>query len=195
MEIGRSRDCATAEVKLNKNLDYTQGLVVYQEIGRQIRAPGTEAHGVRALVLEAVKRIRSHNASGLPTDEFLAAWVTALDDQDFPLPSFTRVLRRGLQDHLTGEIDGFEAAMRWLSGEVTDRVLARSLGESALSTSELRLHAHHARLSLYRFVRHAGFRGTILGFDEAEQEASMSKRRRKGRSSRISWLRSTPSST
>jgi len=179
METGRNRNCVTAEIKLNKNLDYSQGLVVYQEIARQVRAPGTENHGLQSLLLEALRRITEKaEAAGLPADGILDGWIAALDDQDLPLSSFTRVLKRGIQDHLTGEVEGFQAAMRWLSGEVTDRPLSRSLGESPVSTSELRIHAHHARLCLYKFIRYAGFAGTIVGFDEAEQGIDVEKKKK-----------------
>lgn len=178
MEVGRNNDCVTAEVKLNKNLDYAQGLVVYQEIARQLRAPGQENHGLRAVVLEAVRRIRHEaEAAGLPPEDVLAAWVAALAEQDFALPAFGRVLQRSLQDHLRGADEGFEAGIRWLAGEVTDRSLAKKVDESPITSSEYRIHAHHARLSLYRFIRHAGFRGTIVGFDEAEQGIAVEKKK------------------
>lgn len=178
MELGRQNDCVTAEVKLNKNLDYAQGLVVYQEIARQLRPPQGEGHGLRLVVLEAVRRvIEGAEMAGLPGEDILAGWVATLPEQDFKLPSFGRVLARALQCRANGDLEAFEAGVRWLAGEVTDRSLARTVGESAVSTAELRIHAHNARLSLFQFVRHAGFRGTILGFDEAEQGIAVEKKK------------------
>lgn len=178
-EIGRARDCVTVEVKLNKNLDYAQGLVVYQEIAREVRPPGQDYRGLRPLLLEAVRRQRrAAEDAQLPPDEIVAAWVAGLTEQDFDLPAFGRVMRRGLQDHIDGNPAGFEAAVRWLGGDVTDRSVAKELGESVLPSAEIRVFAHRATLSLYRFIRHAGFRGTIVGFDEAEQGIDAERKKR-----------------
>ncbi len=178
MEIGRAESCVTVEVKLNKKLDFTQGLVLYQEIAQQIRAPGAALRGLRNLVIEAVRRERDQaTAMGFPADDFVRRWVDALDSLDFPSASFGRVMRRGLDDYLTGEMAGFESAMRWLSGDVEDKKLARQVGESALSKSELAIHAHNATLSLYKFVNHTPFRGTIVGYDEAEEGIAVERRK------------------
>ncbi|MFN8517274.1 MAG: BREX system ATP-binding domain-containing protein [Thermomicrobiales bacterium] len=47
MELARSLDCVTAEVALNKDLDFTRSLVVYHEVTREIRTPGTDERGLR----------------------------------------------------------------------------------------------------------------------------------------------------
>lgn len=178
MEIGRSRDCVTIEVKLNKDLDYTQGLAVFQEMARRIRPPGRDTHGIGELVEESVSRVRAKaEEAGFPSDELLLAWINGIAAQDFPLPAFARVLRRALLAYVESDTELFEAGMRWIGGEVRDASLPKRLGESPLSASELRIHAHNARLSLYRFVRYAGFRGTIVGFDEAEQGIEVEKKR------------------
>ncbi len=43
MEIARALECVTAEVTLNKDLDFTKSLIVYREVVRAMRAglPGT----------------------------------------------------------------------------------------------------------------------------------------------------------
>lgn len=178
MEIGRELDCVTAEVQLNKNLDFGQNLIVYQEIAKQLRAPGGDAHGLRVLLLEAVRRVHDNAvAAGMPGDELLAAWAAGLGEKDFASPAFGRVLRVAVDAHRAGDADTFEAATRWLSGEVTEKAIAKTVGESVLATPELKVFAHRARLSLFQFVRHAGYRGTILGFDEAEQSMAVDKRK------------------
>src|SRR5687768_15403794 len=50
MEIARELDCVTIEVALNKNLDFTQSLVIYQEMARQVRPPRSETRGLRNLI-------------------------------------------------------------------------------------------------------------------------------------------------
>jgi P-loop Domain of unknown function (DUF2791) len=178
MEIARERDCVTAEVKLNKKLDYSAGLEVYQEIVRQLRAPNEASHGLRSVIIEAIKLIRARAESkGVPPDVLLDAWVSAISQQDFAFPAFGRVMQRAIRDHLRGEAESFDTCLRWLGGEVTDSVLARAVGQSVIPSSGLRIYAHNARLSLYRFIRNAGFAGTIIGFDEAEQGISTDKKK------------------
>lgn len=178
MEIGRELDCVTAEVPLNKNIDFTQNLVVYQQIALEIRPPGSDTHGLRALITNAVTRVRDEaESAGMPADELLAAWASGLSEKDFALPAFGRVLRNAVDAHRTGDADRFDAAARWVSGEVTDKTLAKMLGETTPSAAEVKVFAHRARLSLFQFVRHAGYRGTILGFDEAEQSMAVDKKK------------------
>lgn len=178
MEIAREHDCVTAEVSLNKNIDFTSGLVVYEEIACQLRAPGDEAKGLRSVLLHAMQRVHDRAASaGMPGDEILEAWGAGLEATTFESPAFGRVLRRAVEAHRTGDTDAFEAAVRWLSGEVTDKGLSRSVGEGVLSAQQLKVHAHKAKLSLFQFVRHAGYRGTVVGFDEAEQSMAVDKKK------------------
>lgn len=178
MEIGRDLDCVTAEVPLNKNIDFTQNLVVYQQFALEVRPPGSDTHGLRALILDAIRRVHDSAVSaGMPAEELLAAWSAGLAEKDFSLPAFGRVLRVAVDAHRSGDADTFDAAARWLSGEVTDKALAKMLGENAPSSAEVKVFAHRARLSLFQFVRHAGYRGTIVGFDEAEQSMAVDKKK------------------
>ena len=178
MEMGRELDCVTAEIALNKNIDFTQNLVVYQELSREVRAPCSETRGLRALVLDAIRRVHDSAVSeGMPAYVLLAAWAAGLREKDFASPAFGRVLRLAVDAHRTGDADIFESAVRWLGGEVTDKALAKVVGESSRSAAELKVFAHRARLSLFQFVRQAGYRGTIVGFDEAEQGMAVDKKR------------------
>jgi hypothetical protein len=178
MEIGRELDCVTAEVALNKNIDFTQNLVVYQEVAREVRPPQSETRGIRALVLDAVRRVQDNAASaGMPVDDLVAAWAAGLAEKDFESPAFGRVLRLAVDAHRIGDTDTFDSATRWLGGEVTEKVIAKAVGENSLSAAELKVFAHRARLSLFQFVRHAGYRGTIVGFDEAEQSMAVDKKK------------------
>lgn len=178
MEIGRETDCVTVEVALNKNIDFTQGLVVYQEIAREMRAPGVETTGLRAVILDAINRVRATAASaGVPPQDVLSAWAIGLTEANFLSVPFSRVLRRAVEAELVGDRETFEAATRWLSGEVLDRTVAGLVGELPPSAAELKVFAHRARLSLFQFVRHAGYAGTIVGFDEAEQSMAVDKKK------------------
>jgi len=72
---------------------------------------------------------------------------------------------------------GFEAACRWLDGEVSDRALAARLEISVVQRAEENLHGRRALLSLFRFVRAAGYHGTVITFDEAEQGLGVDRKK------------------
>ena len=178
MEMGRENDCVTIEVQLNKNLDFTHSLVVYQEIARECRAPGQDRRGIAALIEDAIGRIRRDcESNGAPANDVLRAWADGLPHCDFKSLAFARVLRRAVYAHLEGDATGFEMATRWLGGEVTSSPIAKAVGESAMNSGQIKIHAQNARLSLFQFIRHAKYRGTILGFDEAEQSMAVDRKR------------------
>jgi hypothetical protein len=178
MEIARGEQCVTAEVALSKDIDFTNSLLVYQEITREIRAPGQDAHGLRVLISACVDIVRQRAATaGAPADEVAAAWAGALAEANLELDAFGRVARRTVLSRLQGDEEGFELGCRWLGGDVGDRALAKQLGESVFTVAEQRVFSRRARLSLFQLIRHAGFRGTVVGFDEAEQGISVEKTR------------------
>jgi hypothetical protein len=51
------------------------------------------------------------------------------------------------------------------------------LGITPVTKSELNLFAKRAMLSLFQLVRHAGFRGTVICLDEAEQGLTVDKKK------------------
>lgn len=178
MEIGRSMGCVTAEVQVNKNIDFTKTYLVYQELAREIRAPGQAQTGLRALLLDALRRIgEDAEAGSLSSEAAIRAWADRVDEANFKSRGFARVLRRAVDAHLQGDEERFDAAVRWLGGEVQDRGLAKTVGESLVSDAEMLLHAQRSRLALFQFVKLARYRGTIVGFDEAEQGLSVERRR------------------
>jgi hypothetical protein len=178
MEIARGEECVTAEVALSKDIDFTNSLLVYQEITREIRAPGQDAHGLRPLLSACVDIVKQRAGEvGAPPDDVATAWAGGLAEANLELDAFGRVARRTILSRIQGDEDGFELGCRWLGGDVGDRPLARQLGESVFTAAEQRVFSRRARLSLFQLIRHAGFRGTVVGFDEAEQGISVEKNR------------------
>ena len=177
MEIARELDCVTVEVALNKDLDFTKSLVVYREVTREIRLPDVGERGMRALLLASLDQVRGKalGNEGL-AERLVAGWVAGLDKTGFALDPFGRVVRHGLEAHLREDEAAFDAACRWLGGEVTDRALTRELGLTPVSKSEENLHGRRALLALFQFVHHAGFRGTVVSYDEAEQGLEVPRR-------------------
>jgi hypothetical protein len=177
MEIGRQAGCVTAEVKLTKDVDFTKSLVVYREVVNEIRCPGSDQRGIRPLLAACVDRVRSHAMGDNATADLLArSWIAGLDKQDFELAPYGRVLRQGLEAHLNHDNQTFEAACRWLAGDVGDRVLARDLAVAVVAKNEENIHGNRAMLSLFQFVRCARFQGTVLTFDEAEQGLNQNRK-------------------
>lgn len=177
MESARALSCVTIEVQLNKQLDFGKPLGIYKEIAANVRAPGQDACGVHILVQEAVRRVRENAmAGGLPAEEVLEMWASGLSTKQFASQSFGRVAKLAVEACRTGDMDIFDAATAWLGGDVTSTAVAKKLGESPTSASDLKVFAQRARLSLFQFARHAGFQGTVLGFDEAEQGIATDKK-------------------
>jgi hypothetical protein len=177
MEIGRQAGCVTAEVKLTKDVDFTKSIIVYREVVSELRAPDADQRGIRPLLAACLDRVRSLAQGDDAKSDILArGWISSLDKQDFELEPFGRVLRRGLEAHLNQDSQTFEAACRWLAGDVGDRVLARDLAVSVVSKSEENIHGNRALLSLFQFIRSAGFRGTVVTFDEAEQGLNQNRK-------------------
>lgn len=104
-------------------------------------------------------------------------WASGLEQVDFKLEAFSRILRLGLAAYLQGDEATFTAACRWLGGEVTDRFLAKELSIAPVPKSEQNLHGRRALLSLFQFIRHSGFPGTVVAYDEAEQGLTVDKRK------------------
>lgn len=177
MELAREMDCVTAEVTLNKDLDFTRSLVVYREVTRELRTPGAGERGIRAALLAALDGVRARAAGNDALgDRLVAGWIAGLDKADFELEAFGRVARQGLEAHLREDDAHLAAACRWLDGEVGDRALARELDLTPVAKAEENLHGRRMLLSLFQFVRAAGFRGTVVSYDEAEQGLDVARR-------------------
>lgn len=177
LERGRLQDCVTAEVALTKKIDFCDNLIVYREIVREIRAPGSDSKGIRAFINAGIDRVRSKAPSSESSEDLLNAWARALSEADFELQSFGRVLKTAVEAHVRDDDELLHAACKWLDGDFSEKAVCRRLGESSISTSEMALHAGRAQLSLFQFAKFVGFRGTVLAFDEAEQNFATDKKK------------------
>ncbi|MBY0552599.1 MAG: ATP-binding protein [Candidatus Obscuribacterales bacterium] len=178
-ELASDCNCARAEVHLNKDVDFTQRLIVYREVARAITAPSHCARGtgVRNLLDAAMQNIRSMLDEDVDATDFLNDWIEAIDQMGFDEPRFARQVKKALRGMLSGNSEMMTNSIRWLEGEVKDRSLAKLVGEQPISTAEENLYANRAMFSLFQFVKHAGFKGTIVGFDEAEQGFAVDRKK------------------
>lgn len=178
MELARELDCVTSEVGLNKDVDFTRNLIVYSEVAREIRAPHEPGTGIRSLLIASVAQVRAKAGGNIAlASQLLTGWLAGLATASFELESFGRIARRAIEAHLIGDEDTFVAACRWLGGEFADRTLAKQLGLGSISSSEAGIYGRRALLSLFQFVRIAGFRGTVITFDEAEQGLAVDRKK------------------
>lgn len=177
IEMARDLGCVTAEVALTKDLDFTQNMVTYREVARELRAPNGTQSGIRALMTDMIEWVKSKAPDPEQADALANAWASGLDQTDFKLEAFGRIAKKGMLAHLARDDAGFTSACRWLGGEVTDKALCKEIGASPVVRSEEGLHGRRALLSLLQLVRYAGYSGTVVGFDEAEQGLSADKKK------------------
>ncbi len=169
-ELARERHCATAEVKLTRDVDLTKPLIVYRQVVQEVRAPDRAERGIGTLLRACVGRVRAQAGDdGDQANELVAGWVNGLDQQDFESEAFVRVARIAFDSILTGDDVRFEFARRWLGGEIGDREVTKALGVGSIGQAEEGVFARRMLLSLFQLIRSAGFGGTVLAFDEAEQ--------------------------
>lgn len=177
MELAKERQCVTAEVKLNKDLDFTKRVVLYSEIAENITAPEQPDHGMGGLLSAILEKVRGSSPSPETADAFVEAWISGLVSADFKLDAFARAAQSAFEALVREDDAIFLAAQRWLSGAFHDRQLAKVLPVSAVPSVQQNLYASNALLSLFQLVRYAGFRGTVIGIDEAEQGFDVDRKR------------------
>ena len=173
-EKAREMNCATAEVAFNKDIDPSQSLVVYQEVAREIRSPRAAKRGIRGLLESALDEIGAKAlVTGAEPEDLQRAWIEALEASDLSLAPYAKVLRLTLEGLMRGQDSVVDAGSQWLGGSMGERTLASKLGVPHYPKAEHNLVGRRALLSLLQFIRKAGFRGTLVGFDEADQGLSM----------------------
>ena len=178
-EIAREMNCVTSEVAFNRDIDPSQSLIVYQEIARQVQPPDVETTGMQVFLESCLRQVaRQAEAAGQEPEPLQRAWVESVDAPGLSLQAFGKVARKGLEGLLQGEVASVDLACRWLEGDVSDRAVAAKLGVTLVTKAEHNLTGRRALLSLLQFVRRASFRGTVIGFDEADQGLSMVDRKK-----------------
>lgn len=166
MELARERNCVTSKVTLNKEIDFTKTLVVYQEVIRNLTT-NNETYGLKELFLQIKERKEKESTNGL--EDLFFQWINGLDKYQFKLNEYGKLMKRAfLAIYGENEIE-LEPILRWLSGEIGNKHLARDLGLSPISGNEQNRYAQRMLHSLFQFIKHAGFQGTVVTFDEAEQ--------------------------
>jgi len=183
MTLARKRGCVISEVQLNKKIDYTQTLIVYREVAANLRPPGHDATGISKLLEATLARLDQQCRAQCPDQEarteFVESWISALDGRRYKFGRFGKILQRALRASFQEDIALFEQLSRWIQGEVDNKALIKDLPRDLylepIKKSEQELFAGNLMLSLCQFIRYAGYQGTIIGFDEAEQGLDVSR--------------------
>jgi hypothetical protein len=178
MEMSREINCVTSKVTLNKDLDFTQTLIVLKEVVREIRLPGSNYHGIRRLIQGILDGLRAKTGDEGTADLLIRGWVHGLDEVDFKLALYGRMLQKACLAAYENQEERFDLLCRWLEGEMDDAALCKELNVSAFKKNELNLTAQRSLFSLYQFVRYSGYRGTVVCYDEAEQGFAVDTRKK-----------------
>ncbi|RNB82515.1 hypothetical protein EDM59_20385 [Brevibacillus nitrificans] len=177
MEIARGENCVTAKVLLNKDVDFTQNLVVFKEVAKEIRLPHSNQHGIGSMIQGIVENIKSQSDNPYTGDLLLKGWISGLEQVDFRLTAYGKMLREACSAYLDDNRDRFDRLCQWLGGEMDNRELCKELQLSPVTAAEKNLQAKRAMFSLFQFVKHAGYQGTVVCFDEAEQGFAVDKKK------------------
>lgn len=182
-EISRRRTCVTSEVQLNKSIDFTRYLAVFQEIAKNLRPPRGQEKGIKSLLRAAAGRLARVLAKKFGHDPngdvafLVRSWCKNLDPDSFESPSYARALRLALEAVVDRNEDSLDGLARWLSGNFNDRPLCRQYDLAYVEKADQSRQASQALLTLGQFIRRVGFRGTVIAFDEAEQGLDVDRRR------------------
>ncbi len=177
-EIARNESCVIAEVPLTKQVDFTRSLVRYQEVATRVQPPISKRSGMRALLEACLENVRAKIAvGGSVADAATRGWAEALAREDFALSMYARVASRTLLALLESDEETADAGVQWLEGSVADTAIAKRLGVTKVVSTRADLHGQQALHSMFQLVRAAGFRGTLVCFDEAEQGLTVDRKR------------------
>ncbi|SET02510.1 Nuclease-related domain-containing protein [Methanococcoides vulcani] len=180
-EVARGIGCVTSTVALTKDVDVTSNFSIYREVARQIRPPDKNAgKGIKNLMISCWKRIEEATLDQCHQSEeqasnLLRYWVDGLEQSDFELDMFGRVAFQAFDAYLKQDNDKFDNACRWMGGEIDNKAIAKQLNVPPMTKKDLNLTASQINLSLYKLITKAGFSGTVVAFDEAEQGFDIGK--------------------
>jgi hypothetical protein len=177
MEIARDMNCVTSEVVLNKDIDFSKSLIVYSEVVRELRVPFSKDRGIKHFLRACLERVKSCSEDKNIEELYLNGWISGIDKKDFKLDIFGNVVKKALLAILDEDNIILDMCSRWLEGDINDRGLSRELGIAKVDKSSNNLYAKRLMMSLFQFVRHATFHGTLVCFDEAEQGLSVDKKK------------------
>ncbi|MEQ8187744.1 MAG: BREX system ATP-binding domain-containing protein [Candidatus Eremiobacterota bacterium] len=177
MEIARDRNCVTSEVVLNKDIDFSRSIIVYSEVIRELRVPFSRERGIKHFLSASLEKVKSCSENKYIEELFVNGWISGIDKKGFKLDMFGKVIKKALMAIVEEDDVILDMCCRWLEGDINDRRLSGELGIAKIDKSSNNLYAKRLMMSLFQFIRHAGFQGSLVCFDEAEQGLSVDKKK------------------
>ncbi|MCC4766558.1 hypothetical protein FXW07_07990 [Methanosarcina sp. DH1] len=185
LEAARGESCVTAKVNLTKSVDVTSNYMIYREFIRNLRTPEStpESEGeMKSLLIACMEKVKNdilrNGQTEKDANEYLRFWISGLENYHFELEIFGRVVKQAFDAYQKRNDEKFEFAYRWLSGEFDNKEINKMLNVSRISKSEQNIISKRSGLSLYQLIKRAGFTGTVVAFDEAEQGFSISSQKK-----------------
>lgn len=178
LEEARDAGCATAEAAVTPATDLANPLFLYRDVTRNIRPPGEAGVGMESLLGAALRSVRSRFGDNFDARAPTEAWIADVENVVRTERSIGRQLRVALRALHDGDRDEARMALRWLEGEVDGPAVAKATRETKLDKVGQKLFGGNGLISLAEFVRHAGWTGLVVGFDEADQGFSVPPKRR-----------------
>jgi len=190
-EIAREAECVTSEVALNKDLDYTQSLLIYEQVANNLQMKGSTGHGIKTLLESIYVRLKAQSPTVDLEEDFVDRWIGGIPGWDLKNGAFQRVYMIALESLHMGASKKFDTACRWLSGEVTNRNVCKELGEVPVTRADTSIFGKSALLALGQAIRKSTFCGTVIALDEAEQSLSAGLMQSRKREKILSMLQSS----
>lgn len=180
LEMAQLEGCATCEIQLSKDIDLTEQLPIYKEIVSNLSLSEQPYPSVRSLLELSMKKVRFASPDPDAESLFLKSWIDGLEAADFAEVRYKRVLAKTLRAMTNGDSEVMECGTMWLEGDVANRSICKPLMETPITASEQNRFGRKAVFTLCQFLKAAGFRGTIIALDEAEQAAEVGKKKLDG---------------
>lgn len=178
LEEAQAAGCAISEAAITPATDLANPLFLYRDVARNVRAPGEAGFGMEPLLRAALKSVRSRFGGGFDARAPTEAWIADVENAVRAERSIGRQLRVALRALNDGENDAARMPIRWLEGEVDAPAVAKAIQETKLDKSKQKQFGGPGLIALAEFVRHAGWTGLAVGFDEADQGFSVAPKRR-----------------
>lgn len=177
MEIAQDCNCATAEVSLNRNIDFTDNAIVYGEVVHEIKVPLSEDKGIRNLLYSFMENVKNMVPDINLKETILKDWISGIDKTNIQFSSYSKIIKKALNAMLDDNEETVDMCCRWLEGDFNNKKLAESLNVSVIDKKSNNLYFSKALLSLFQLIKHAGFNGTVVCFDEAEQGFNVDRKK------------------
>ncbi|ADQ41172.1 hypothetical protein Calkr_1681 [Caldicellulosiruptor acetigenus I77R1B] len=174
MEIARDENCVTSEIALNRDIDFSDKLLIYSEVVRNIKAPLQQNEGLSEFLRYTLdSMIRDTKNPQYLKERF----SRDINDSRFKSREFGKMIKLALVSYLNNDISTFDLCCDYLLGNISDNKLCRELGIPKVTKSAQNKRAEDMLFSLFQFVYYIGYRGIIVGFDEAEQSFNVDRKK------------------